>query len=312
MFSFTNLFLVTCASSVTIASSLRARANNENVVLADCTGPQNTGDLASEVAYFTGAPDGSPDDISVVTTGSHQSWANRTTSALFSDTGVTFTAVLRESGEAGDYAGTGNNGYGNFTCWQMTSTYLYSHNSRNCFAVYDCNHLGAPVSLPSASASASTTPTASTSSSATASSTPVASSGLSVGAIVGLSVGVAVGVLILVGIAALLVWRHWRSNRQARAAAEFKGKGPHSRLPEMPKPMNPIWQGPGARELETPQVYHELPNDCHPVEAHGDAIRGELDGTPPRVELHSHDLPPRYENETGVSPGAYGNFKGPI
>ncbi|XXG99981.1 hypothetical protein Hte_006322 [Hypoxylon texense] len=299
-----------------MASSLWTRANTENVVLADCTGTENVGDLASEVAYFTGSPDNSPDDISVVTTGSHQSWANRTTSALFTDTGVTFTAVLREHGDAGDYAGTGNNGYGNFTCWQMASTYLYTHNSRNCFVVYDCNHLGAPAPLPSASASSSTTPTATTSSSATASSTPAASSGLSVGAIVGLSVGVAIGVLILAGIAGLLVWRHRRSNKQAKAAAALKEKGPESGPLEMPKPSNPIWQGPGARELETPQVYHELPNDYRPVEAHSEAIRGELDGTPTRVELHSYDLPPRYENEneneTGVSPGAYGNFKGPI
>ncbi|KAI1774319.1 hypothetical protein F4818DRAFT_419582 [Hypoxylon cercidicola] len=312
MFSLANLLVITYASSAAIASSLWTRVNNENVVLVDCTGTEDVGDLASEVAYFAGSPDDSPDDISVVTTGSHQSWANRTTSALFTDTGVTFTAVLREYGDAGDYAGSGNNGYGNFTCWQMPSTYLYTHNSRNCFVVYDCNHLGAPVSPPSPSASASTTPTSTSSSSATASSTQAASSGLSVGAIVGLSVGVAVGVLILAGIAALFVWRHRRSNKQARAAAKLKENGPEGKLPGMYKPADPIWQGPGARELETPQVYHELPNDCRPVEAHGEAIRGELDGTPTRVELHSHDLPPRYEDENHVSPGAYGNFKGPV
>lgn len=125
----------------------------------------------------------------------------------------------------------------------------------------------------------------------------------------------AVGLLILIGIAGILVWRHLRSNKQSKAAAALKEKGPESGLPGTPKPfqpVNPIWQGPGARELETPQVYHELPNNDRPVEAHSEAIRGELDATPARVELHSYDLPPKYDNENNNTAGAYGNFKGPI
>ncbi|KAI1764651.1 hypothetical protein GGR53DRAFT_493179 [Hypoxylon sp. FL1150] len=310
MYSLTHLLVVASASPVAMASSLWARASNENVILADCTGVDNTTDLSSECAYFSGTPDSSPDDISVVTGWSHQSWANRTTSAFFSDTSVTFTAVLGESGEAGDYAGTGTNGYANFTCWQMASTYLYTHINRNCYVVYDCNHLGAPATLPSASpsTSATSTPTAS----ATA-----ASSGLSTSAIVGLSVGVALGVLLFVGIAALLLWRHWRPNRESKAAAQLKEKGPESGPPGTPKPyqpVDPIWQGPGARELETPQFYHELSSDTYPVEAHGEAIRGELDGNSARVELHSHDLPPKYDHDHSIdaTAGAYGNFKGPV
>ncbi|KAI0159951.1 hypothetical protein GGR52DRAFT_170767 [Hypoxylon sp. FL1284] len=292
MFSFERLLVVACVPATMASSYLSIRANNENVVLADCTGTQNGSDLSSEVSYYTGVPDDTPDDISVVTTGSHQSWANRTTSAFFSDTGVTFTAVLRESGDAGDYAGTGDNGYGNFTCWQMASTYLYAHDNRNCFIAYDCNHQGAPVTLPSPSASPPSIPSAS--SSTTASSVPETHSGLSTGAIVGLSIGVAAGVLILI------------------AAAELQAKRPEDKGPKLPDPSNVIWQGPGVRELEAPQVYHELPSDTHPVEAHGEAIRGELDGTPSRLELHSHDLPPRYENENEVTAGAYGNAKGPV
>ncbi|KAI1371372.1 hypothetical protein F4677DRAFT_314022 [Hypoxylon crocopeplum] len=324
---FTNLLAVAYASSITMALDtdhrIWARANNENVVLVDCTGEQNRSDLSSEVSYFSGVPDSTPDDIAPVTDGQHRDWANKTTSAYFTDTGVTFKSVLNEKGATGDYAGTGNNGYGNFTCWQTDSTYLYSHDNKNCFVMYDCNHLGAPVTLPTAAApGTSTTPTASTSASASTStsSTPIASSGLSVGAIVGLSIGVAAGVLILAVGAFLLFWRHSRAKKQAAAAAaaaaSLQEKGPEGTPPQVPpkgpQPATPIWQGPGARELESPQVYHELHDQYQPAEIQGQAIRGELEGTPTRAELHSHDLPPRYEDDNNVSNGAYGNFKGPI
>lgn len=173
------------------------------------------------------------------------------------------------------------------------------------------------MSLPSATPSTSTSSTSSTSS---ASSTPTSSSGLSVGAIVGLSVGVAAGALILAGVAGLFVWRHYRSKNDAKVAAATQEKGPEGGASGQSKGkgkepqavVSPIWQGPGARELETPHVYHELHSNYLPAEAHGEALRGELDATPPRAELHSQDLPPRYSWENDPSPGAYGNFKGPI
>ncbi|KAI2603638.1 hypothetical protein GGR54DRAFT_622539 [Hypoxylon sp. NC1633] len=323
MLSIGSLLAFACTSVASMASDddhpILARVNNENVILADCTGAQ--GQLSSEVAYFSGSPDSAPEDIATVTSGKHHDWANTTTSAYFSDTSVTFTAVLREHSDAGDYAGTGNNGYGNFTCWQTDSTYLYSHNNQNCFAMYDCNHLGTPVSLPSASSSPSITPTASSSitgSAAASSSTPAASSGLSVGAIVGLSIGVAAGVLIIAATAILLVWRQRQlknGKAAAAAAAAPPEKGPESGkagTPKGPQLTNSIWQGPGVRELESPQVY-ELHSEYRPAEIHGQALAGELDATPTRAELHCHDLPPRYdfESEDHGSPGVYGNLKGP-
>ncbi|KAI0139538.1 hypothetical protein F4776DRAFT_594012 [Hypoxylon sp. NC0597] len=296
-----------------MARNIGPRDHNENVVLADCTGGQDSSDLSSEVSYYSGTPDSTPDDVATVTTGQHRDWANTTTEAFFSDTGVKFKAVLIEHGDAGDYAGTGTNGYGNFTCWQMEPTLLYTRENRNCFIMYDCNHLNAPVTLPSA------TPSTTPSSIASASSTSSSSSHLSVGAIVGLSIGIAVGAIVLAGIAGFFLWRHWRSTKQNPAVAVVQESSPEKGLPDVPKgpsPVNAIWQGPGAREvvtpIQTPQVYHELHSDERPTEIYGDAIRGELDATPSRVELHSHDLPPRYEYENQPSPGAYGNFKGPI
>ncbi|KAI0378196.1 hypothetical protein F5Y04DRAFT_262675 [Hypomontagnella monticulosa] len=317
------LLAIACASShgmaISIGRPVWARVNRENVVLSDCTGTQDANDVASEVSYFAGTPDSTPEDITTVTSGKHRDWAGTTTPAYFADTGVTFTSVLGGRGQAGDYAGTGNNGYGNFTCWQTDPTYLYTHDNRNCYAMYDCNHLGAAIALPSATPAvtpASTAP-ASTSTSASADLTQVSKGGLSVGAIVGLSIGVALGAIILAGIAGLLFWRRWKSTQQkkaaATAAADLHEKGPDVTSPgamKTPAPVNMIWQGPGTRELESPAVY-ELPNHGRPVEMYGDAVAGELDATPTRAELHSHDLPPQYEYENAVSPGVYGNHKGP-
>ncbi|KAI1411810.1 hypothetical protein F5Y13DRAFT_51421 [Hypoxylon sp. FL1857] len=297
-----------------MAPNVGPRAQNENVVLADCTGGQDSNDLASEVSYFSGSPNSTPDDITTVSTGQHHDWANTTTEAYFSDTGVKFKSVLIEHGDAGDYAGMGTNGYANFTCWQMAPTFLYAHENRNCYVMYDCNHLSSPASLPSATPSVSNTP-----SSPASASTSDSGSHLSVGAIVGLSIGIACAAIALAGIAGFFLWRHWRSTKQNPAVAVVQERPPEKGLPDLPKgpsPVNAIWQGPGAREvvtpLQSPQVYHELHSDERPTEIYGDAIRGELDATPTRVELHSQDLPPRYEHESQPSTGAYGNFKGPV
>ncbi|KAI1099040.1 hypothetical protein F4804DRAFT_337626 [Jackrogersella minutella] len=317
MFSLTSLLVVAYASSHCMARStsrpISARANYENVVLADCTGATNTSDQASEVAYFPGSPDSAPKDTASVTTGQLHTWANATTSAYFTDTSTRFVAVLNQRGNAGDYAGTANNGYGNFSCYQTDSTFVYSHDDRNCFMVYDCNHQQGAVSVTSATPSASAT-----ASSASATATSSTRSGLSVGAVVGLSIGVAASAIIIAAVAVLLVWRHRRSSKQAAAAAALQEKGTRSGVPgapdvpKGPSPVNAIWQGPGVREMETPEVYHELHSQERPTEIHGEALRGELDATATRSELHSYDLPPRYDHETVVNPGAYGNFKGPV
>jgi hypothetical protein len=160
--------------------------------------------------------------------------------------------------------------------------------------------------LPSATPTANITPTPESTSST--------NSGLSAGAIVGLSIGVAVGALLFVGAGAFLLWRHWRSKKEEKNVPDVEQKGPQGGMADMPKygqPAAAIWQGPGTRELDTPTVYHELPNEERPAEIQGEAMRGELDSSPATAELHSEDLPPRYHHEGGASPGAYGQFKGP-
>ncbi|KAI8958272.1 hypothetical protein F5Y11DRAFT_45688 [Daldinia sp. FL1419] len=302
----TNLLIVACAAPPTIARD--DSRPKENVVLADCTGSQDSSQLSSEVAYFNHSPNEQPSDIAPVTDGQHRDWANATTSAFFTDTGTTFKVILGERGKADAYAGIGNNGYANFSCWQMESTYLYSHDDKNCFAAYECNHLTSPVPIPSASPPAATTSSSSTP-------TPQSGSGLSVGAIVGLSIGVAAGVIIIAAVAAFLIYRHRRLKKQGGAAPgpqDPRLEAGQPGTPKGPMPLNTIWQGPGVRELETPQVYHELHNENRPVEIQSVLVRGELDGSSSRVELHSHDLPPRYEFGHPISPEVNGCHKGPV
>ncbi|KAI2608723.1 uncharacterized protein GGS25DRAFT_288479 [Hypoxylon fragiforme] len=310
-FFFTSLLLATtCAFSSCMAASTGYRSwkreNLENVALVDCTGVTNTSDFSSEASYFTGAPDDTPDDVAAVTSGQLRDWANATTPAYFISTGVTFKAVLGVRGSAGDLAGTATNGYGNFTCWQVNETYLYNHDDKNCYMVYDCNHQGALV-LPTTSATASSNSTSAASS--------TSRSGLSVGGIIGVSVGVGCGALIIFGGAAVLLWRRRGSKKQQAAGADAdanadneKGFGDGSAPGNDPQLANPIWQGPGVRELETPEVYHELHSQYQPAEIHGEAVTGELDGSQTRVlELHSQDMPPRYDRESyAAAHGAYG------
>ncbi len=101
----------------------------EHVVLADCLGPGTT--VSSQMAYFPNNTGTKPQDVSVVSTPAGQAalWVSTNTSGLFTDTGVTFKAVLGPQGANGSFAGTGNNGYVNFTCWQRYSPNLYQYDN---------------------------------------------------------------------------------------------------------------------------------------------------------------------------------------
>lgn len=127
-------------------ASLYTRAAAEHVVLADCV--TTNGVVSSEMAYFSGSPDSTPDDAAVVDTSynSSRQWANTTTATLFLDTNVTFTAVLRPEVAQGEWAGTGENGYGNFVCWETTLPSLYRNEAEGteCSGVYDCDHAATP------------------------------------------------------------------------------------------------------------------------------------------------------------------------
>ena len=131
------------------AGDLHRRDNNpEHVVLSDCRDKNAV--LSSQMAYFANSPNGSPQDVAVVSTPSGQSrlWAGATTTGLFTDTGVSFKATLGPQGADGSYAGNGTNGYGTFSCWQIYQLNLYQYDSTTCSMVYDCDHRAAPCKCP--------------------------------------------------------------------------------------------------------------------------------------------------------------------
>lgn len=126
--------------------SLHSRAGAEHVVLANCR--SSNGVLSSEMAYFSGSPKSKPDDTTIVDTSYNitRQWANARTSTLFPDTNTTFTAVLRPDVAQGAWAGTGDNGYGTFVCWETNLPELYYDGDvgTECSGVYDCDHEATP------------------------------------------------------------------------------------------------------------------------------------------------------------------------
>jgi hypothetical protein len=126
---------------------LHKRIENEHVVLADCR--DNGGVVSSQMAYFVGDPGPVPNDVAVVVTPAGQAalWVNANTSGLFTDTGVTFRANLGPRVEEGQFAGTGDNGYGNFSCYQQFVAQLYKYGGSGgttCNQVYLCDHSKPP------------------------------------------------------------------------------------------------------------------------------------------------------------------------
>jgi hypothetical protein len=94
------------------------------------------------MAYFAGDPDKTPEDIAIVSTpvGQAALWVNSRTTGFFTVTGTTFLADLGPRVEDGQFAGTGNNGYGNFSCYQRYDKELYSYGGTKCSQVYLCDH----------------------------------------------------------------------------------------------------------------------------------------------------------------------------
>ncbi len=138
------LALVGSFAITSSSTTLVRRTDGEHVVLADCRNGNNV--LSSQMAYFPGAPSSSPQDVAIVNTPSGQTalWPGSTTAALFTTTGVTFTAVLGPQVANGSYAGSGNNTYTGFTCWQRYVLNLYKYGNTTCSQVYDCDHEVAP------------------------------------------------------------------------------------------------------------------------------------------------------------------------
>ncbi|KAL2163555.1 hypothetical protein VTH06DRAFT_5613 [Thermothelomyces fergusii] len=293
---------------------LWARAEGEHVVLADCV--DTAGLLSSQIAYFPGDPGPRPKDVAVVKTERGQTalWVNSNTSALFTTTAVTFTALIGPHVEEGEFAGIGDNGYGSFSCYQRHQKDLYRYDRTTCSQVYLCDHSLPPpgwVWDP-----------------------PVGSSkkSMSKGTVIGIAVGVIGGVLFLLA-AALAIWYCRRSRRlpgpagsrfsskllRSRASSTAVGSSDAGEPKPQPKMQTPaeassahcyplMEQMPGPYEADGRNRV-ELANDSGKYEmdphGHGSA---ELDPTPrqpghatpsvlnhdvsPITPAHSESLPP--------------------
>lgn len=292
---------------------LVARDPLEHVTLADCR--TSAGVLSSQMAYFPGAPNATPQDVAVVSTpaGQLRLWAGATTAGLFTATGTTFTAKLGPQVGDGEFAGTGDNGYGNFTCWQRFAKALYKYGDAVCNQVYDCSHEAAPKPAATSSSGAggpTQTPTAGNSSNNNGTSPPIATtdSGLSDAA----RTAIIAGVVSAVGIAAIaaLAWFILKRRAQKKRLDELRARYPGGVPPPPPLPAQdkrgwfgrkqrrgtnpPPYGGPqmmmapppqqqpagmdaGKKPLAPGGLVYELDGQWHGVEVHGDAARGELD-----------------------------------
>ncbi|RYP45108.1 hypothetical protein DL768_008500 [Monosporascus sp. mg162] len=259
----------TLCHAVSSTARLVSRADNEHVALADCEGLNN--EFSSQMAYYPGSPRGAPQDVAVVPTpeGQYSLWVDSTTSGLFTTTGVTFTAVLGPRVAEGEYAGTGDNGYGKFSCWARYAKDLYEWDDRNCSMVYDCDHRAAPAPTASTTGTTSAAPAATTSTSQTEAST---SRGLSIGALVGVSIGSGIGA-ILVAVAIFLFLGHLR-NQKSKDTGEETGAARSSLATT----------GPGSEGWQNARVGHEMDAQWHGSEMPSEPKKGELDGNP-RAEL---------------------------
>lgn len=277
------------------------RSPQEHVILADCTSPSRG--LLSQMAYYPGSVRDKPQDIAVVPTtdGQYSLWVDSTTSALFTTSGVTFTATLGPRVADGEYAGKGNNGYGDFSCWASYEKDVYQWGNVSCSMVYDCDHQEAPEGAQSSSAETSSGPAAPTSTSQEADTR----GRLSIGAMVGASVGAGVGtVMVVLGI--FFLWRHMRDKKKARALAEEPAEVKESQVAASSQ--TPAWPAsPPPQELDA---------QWRGTEIHAYSKEGELDGNP-RSELstvkqsaHASDThSPNGPDVTGVpySPDSFDN-----
>jgi len=98
------------------------------------------------MAYFPGEVGQRPQDVAVVLTSRGQTalWVNANTTGLFTTTGVTFTALLGPRVGDGEFAGVGDNGYANFSCYQRYRKDLYQYGPATCSQVYLCDHSDPP------------------------------------------------------------------------------------------------------------------------------------------------------------------------
>ncbi|KAK0714209.1 hypothetical protein B0T21DRAFT_375434 [Apiosordaria backusii] len=283
-------------SSRTTKHLIEKRIPGEHVVLADCRDRKNV--VSSQMAYYVGDPGPIPGDVAIVETPPGQTalWVNTETSALFYNSNVTFKALIGPKVGDGQFAGTGDNGYGNFTCWQRYKPQLYNYNNDTlCSQVYACNHDAMPAVLPTPGAASP-----STSSSAAPEGGP---SGLSQGAMIAIIVAVVGSVLF--GIAMGVFWWYWRRTRQRQQQQSSEDGEPKPNETE-PSPPPPTYasavqpQSPAvAPKFElAPGTLYEMDGQWYRVEMAADNSRYEMDAqSVKKAAIHV-----REEEAAGESP----------
>jgi hypothetical protein len=136
------------------------RGDLEHVILANCRDSSGAG--SSQMAYFQGAVNSSPDTVAFVKTspGLTQVWESTGDIAATFPDGNVFTVSIPHPVPAGQYAGAGHNLQRDFTCWFNVVKNVYNWDVNSCDQIYDCNHSAAPLpSSSTAAATASNTPT---------------------------------------------------------------------------------------------------------------------------------------------------------
>ncbi|KAK1829339.1 hypothetical protein QBC39DRAFT_134645 [Podospora conica] len=218
------------------ASMLGARAsdNPETVVLADCLDSANI--ISSQMAYFPGAPSSRPQDVAIVATTPKEAalWVNSKTAARFTATNTVFVANIGPKVAQGKYAGSGNNGYGDFSCWEQYTPKLYKYGDTVCSQVYFCDHRDPPgrILLPSVEGDADLvqavtailTPTSSVAAAPSGADDVQAgvsdsSGGLSEAALIAIIVSI-VGVAAIAVATAVVLWFRRRLRRQELGEAD--------------------------------------------------------------------------------------------
>ncbi|RPA86365.1 hypothetical protein BJ508DRAFT_302256 [Ascobolus immersus RN42] len=128
------------------AANIQRRADAEHVTLMNCVDETNTNVKSSQMAYFAGAPNSSPDAVANVGSepGKTRTWEGGLTIAAFPDS-VSFYAQIDRVVGAGEFAGLGKNDYVGFSCWSAYKKNLYRWDGKVCTMVYDCDHRPAPA-----------------------------------------------------------------------------------------------------------------------------------------------------------------------
>ncbi|KAL8383222.1 hypothetical protein RB595_006799 [Gaeumannomyces hyphopodioides] len=282
---------------------------NEHVVLADCRAGDTTV-FSSQVAYFSGSPNDKPQDVAPVVTPANQTrlWPANTTTAFFSTTGTSFTAKLGPPVDLDGFAGTGFNGYTNFTCWRRYQANLYKYDGAICAMSYDCTHEPMPGGTKSdpdpKSSPAPKSPDGSAAPSGPGTkgnNNSGSSEELSLGAMIGAIVGGVVGLVMVAGLIAFVViqrrrWRRQRDalDRETETILLGTRKATHAAMGGEAMDKKDFYgssSSPPPPPSVSPRPHYEVDGQWRGAEVHGIGVVRELDGVYIVPELDARGNP---------------------